>query len=356
MAAMPETPSQAKARVREAVAAVPEKGLDFAVGEVEQALVSAWRLERQGRIAPRDVPGLVQLVESYLRKIAPPPPKKVKFSDPLPRILPLSEASVRPALDVAMLLMALTQVGDFIEETDKSRIVHEHFLDDWRRMVFASARLDGWPRFRELATTEELVLEGRLSREATLQVLEAIQKRRTDHITPVPDLSMLACARCGGFRGRDRVRCATCKKTFCTRCAAPTAELCLLDYAGRYAAIDPERRAKLAGDALSVMRAYKLDPHSRNDAFVRALREEGVDVVFIESAPLEGEESESAQSRRKLSMRDRESAGFRRVLIAALARCYFRATGQPADRLLEDYFVDVCAGLTIEEALRTPAG
>lgn len=349
---MAETVSAAKTRIREAAAAASARGLDAAVADIESGLVTIWTLERQGKIAAHDVPSIVGGIASALKKIAPPPPKKVKFSDPIRKILPLSEASVRPALDAAMLLMALTQVGDFTEQTDKARQNFELFLDDWRRMTWESARISDWGRFRALATTEERALEGRLSRDAALQVLEAIQKRRADKITTVPDLSMLACARCGQFRGRDRVRCTQCKGTYCTRCSARTSELCLADYSQRYAGIDLDRRRKLAADARSVLKAYKLDEYVRNDAFVRALREEGVDVVFLESAPAEGEEAEASQGRRRLLMRDREGPTSKRILFRALARCYFRARGEAAEPLLEELFVDFCLGLPVEEALR----
>jgi len=351
MSAMPETPSQAKARVREAAAAAAEKGLDHTVAEIEAALVSLWRFERQGTLAPRNIPDLVQWLASTLKKIAPPPPKKVKFSDPLRRILPLAETGVRPALDAAMIMIALTQVGDFTETPDKARKTFDLFMDDWRRMTWESARIPDWNRFRELVNPEERLLEGRLSREATLQILEAIAGRRRDNITTIPELSILACARCGQFKGRDRVRCPQCKDSFCSRCTAPTADLCLPDYATRYAPIDPARRQQIASNVGTILRGYRLDAHSRNEAFARALHEEGVDVAFTEAAPLEGEEVEGKQQRRKLLVRDRESPTVKRALFRALARCYFRAAGG-SEPLLEDFFVELCMEVPVEEALR----
>jgi hypothetical protein len=339
--------------VREAVANLQAKGLDGAVAEFEAALVSAWLLERQGALSPRDVPEFVEAIESALKKVAPPPPKKVKFSDPIRRTLPLSEAAVKPALDVALLLLALTQVGDFTEQTDKKRKEHELFLDDWRRMIWESARISDWKRFRELATREDRVLEGRLSRESALAVLEAIANRRADNISPIPDVSMLACARCGGFRGRDRVRCLTCKGTFCTRCVGPTADVCLVDYAARYAGLDAERRQKIGSEVKALLKEHKLDPHVRNDAFVRCLKEKGVDVTFLDSAPLEGQESEAPHGRVKFLLRDREGPATKRALFGALARASFRAAGTESEPLLIDYFVELCLGLPIEEALRT---
>ena len=88
---MPETPAACKTRIREAVAATAEKGLDHAVTEIEGALVTAWLLERKGKFAPRALPSFVQSVETALRKIAPPPPKKIKFDAPLRRIMPMAE-------------------------------------------------------------------------------------------------------------------------------------------------------------------------------------------------------------------------------------------------------------------------
>ena len=349
------TPANCKTQVREAVAAASAKGLDATLAAVEEALVAAWTLERRGAMGPRDVPDLVDAVVSALKKIAPPPPKKVKFSDPLRKILPLTEAGVKPAVDVALLLMALTQVGDFTEQPDKKRHDFELFLDDWRRMTWESAKVPDWKRFRELATREERVLEGRLSRESALAILEAIANRRVDFITPVPDVSMLACARCGGFRGRDRSRCATCKGTFCTKCLGPTADVCLTDYAARYATIDAAKRQKIAGDVKALLKEYKLDAHARNDAFVRALRERGVDVVFHDTAPLEGQESEAQQSRYKLLIRDRESLTTKRGFFGALARTAFRAAEAESDPLATDLFVDLCLGLPIEDALRSAA-
>jgi len=351
MSAMPETLNQARARIRDAVSAAAEKGLDHAVSEIESAVSSLWLLERQGTLLPPAIPDLVQWLASNLKKLAPPPPKKVKFSDPLRKILPLAETGVRPAHDAAMIMTALTQVGDFTETPDKVRKAFDLFLDDWRRMTWESARIPDWKRYRELVNPEERALEGRLSREAALQILQAIADRRKDNITSIPDLSILACARCGQFKGRDRVRCLQCKGSFCARCSAPTADLCLPEYAARYAAIDPERRRKIASDLRSVLKGYRLDVHSRNEAFVRALHEEGVDVAFTETAPLDGQEVEGKQDRRKLLLRDRESPSVKRALFRSLARCYFRAAGG-GDPLLEDFFVDLCMEFPLEEALR----
>ncbi|HXX92454.1 MAG TPA: hypothetical protein VEN81_02405 [Planctomycetota bacterium] len=352
---MLQTPANCKTQIREAAASAAAKGLDTTVAAVEEALVAAWTLERRGVIAPRDVRDLVEAVQAALKKIAPPPPKKVKFSDPLRKILPLAETGVKPGADVALFLLALTQVGDFTEQPDKKRHEFELFLDDWRRMIWESARIPDWKRFRELVGREERMLEGRLSRESALGILEAIANRRVDNITPIPDVSMLACSRCGGFRGRDRSRCATCHGTFCTRCLGPTADVCITDYATRYAPIEPERRQKVAGDARAILKEFKLDPYSRNDAFVRALKERGVDVTFQDLASLEGQETHGPQGRMKFLLCDRQGPATKRALFGALARTAFRAAEIDPDPLLTDFFVDLCLGLPIEDALKAQA-
>lgn len=352
---MADTPAAVKARLREAVAQAATQGLDRTVREIEAALATAWLLERQGSFEPRDLPEFVAAVESALRKIAPPPPRKVKFSEPLRKILPLSEDAVQAAFDAALFLLALIQVGDFTEESDKRRREHELFLDDWRRMIWESARIADWTRFRQIVGRDERVLEGRLSRDVALYILEAIARRRADNLTPIPDLSVVACARCGQNRGRDRVRCARCRGTFCTRCLSPSPELCVPDYAARYAPIDPERRRRLAAEARALLKELRLDPHARNDAFARALKEKGVDVVFSESAPLEGEESPGAHGRFKFVLRDREGPSAKRALFGALARAHARAAGLETAPLDVEYFTDVCLGVPVDEAPGAPA-
>ena len=348
---MSDTPAKIKTRVRDAVAAASQ-GLDATVTAVESALVDAWRLERRGVLGPREVPDLLEALESALKKIAPPPPKKIKFSDPLRKILPLSEPSVAPAFDVAVLLMALAQVGDFVETSDKKQLVRMLFLDDWRRMIWESARITDFARFRSLVPREERVVEGRLSRESALQILEALYKRRADNLTPVPDVSILACDRCGGFKGSDRVRCNACRKTYCTKCLSPEADHCLVCYSGKYAGIEQARREKLAADARAVLKEYRLDPHSRNDQFARALRDRGIDVAFIDSAPVEGREIEAAQGRWRLEVRDRDAASVRRAFFGAFARAAARSGGDAVEPLQAEYFVDVCMGLPLEDALK----
>jgi hypothetical protein len=349
---MSDTVAAAKTRIREAVAVLADKGLDAVVAEVEAALVQAWSLERRGVFGPREVPGFIDAVLSHLKKLAPPPPKKVKFSDPLRKILPLAETSVRPAADCALLILALSQVGDFTETTDKKRKDLELFLDDWRRMIFESARIQDWARFRQVAGVEERHLEGRLSRESAWAVLQAIQARRSDNITPVPDVSMLCCGRCGGFRGRDRIRCATCKGTFCTRCLGPTADTCIGDYAVRYASIDPETRQRISAEVRALLKEFRLDAYSRNDTFIRALKERGVDVVFTDASSLEGDEANGQHGRVRFSIREREGPAIRRAFFSALARNAFRSAGEEPDPLRSDYFVELCLGLPIDEALK----
>ena len=352
---MLETPANAKTQIREAVAAVPAKGLDATVVAVEDALSQAWLMQRRGVLGAREVPDFVDSVVNALKKLAPPPPKKVKFSEPLRKILPLGEENVKAATDVVLLLLALQQVGDFTEVTDKKRKDYELFMDDWRRMTWESAKINDWAKFRTLAPAEERVLEGRLSRASAISVLEATQKRRIDNITPIPDVSMLGCARCGGFRGRDRVLCHTCKGTFCTRCLGPTADLCLTDYAQRYAPIDSETRQKIAADVKALLKEFKLDAYTRNDSFARALKERGVDVTFVDSAPIEGQESDGPHGRVKFMIRDRESPTTKRALFGALARSHFRSAGVDLDPLRTDFFVELCLGSPIEDALRAGA-
>jgi hypothetical protein len=229
-------------------------------------------------------------------------------------------------------------------------------MDDWRRMIWEGAKITDWTKHRTLAPAEDRMLEGRLSRASALSVLEATHKRRVDNITPIPDVSMLGCARCGGFKGRDRVRCATCKGTYCTKCLGPTADVCLSDYAARYAPIDADTRQKMAAEVKALLKEYKLDPYTRNDAFARALKEMGVDVTYQDMALLEGTESEGQHGRVKMLIRDRESPTTKRALFGSVARIHFRTKGVETDALRNELFVDLCMGLQIEDALRATAG
>ena len=353
MSPMLETPANAKTQIREAVADVAAKGLDATIIAVEDALVQAWLMQRRGVLGAREVPDFVDAVINALKKLAPPPPKKIKFSDPLRKIMPLAEETLKTATDVVLLLLALQQVGDFTECPDKKRKDYELFLDDWRRMTWESAKMTDWAKFRALIPQEERILEGRLSRSSAVSVLEATHKRRVDNITPIPDVSMLACARCGGLRGRDRILCATCKGTFCTKCLGPTADLCLTDYAVRYAPVDADTRLKIAAEVRAMLKEFKLDPYTRNDSFARALKERGVDVTFVDSAPIEGVESDGPHGRIKFLIRDRESPTTKRALFGALARSHFRNAEIEADALQSDLFVELCLGMPIEDALRS---
>jgi hypothetical protein len=248
--------------------------------------------------------------------------------------------------------MALAQVGDFTETSDKKQLVRQLFLDDWRRMIMESGRIADFAAFRALVPREERVVDGRLSRESALLALEAIMKRRQDNLTPIPDLSILACDRCGGFKGSDRVRCGACQKTYCTKCLSPEADRCLICYSGKYAGIETARREKLAADARAILKEYRLDPHARNDAFSRALRDRGVDVAFVDAAPIEGKEVEASQGRFRLEVRDREAASTKRAFFGAFARATARSGGEAVEALQAEYFVDVCMGLALEEALK----
>jgi hypothetical protein len=220
-------------------------------------------------------------------------------------------------------------------------------------MIWESARVTDWGRFRTLVPREERAIEGRLSRDSALRILEALQKRRADNLTPVPDVSILACDRCGGFKGSDRVRCGECRRTFCTKCLSPVADRCLVCYAVKYQGIEAARRDKLGAEARAILKEFRLDPHARNDAFARALREKGVEVVFMDAAPLEGRETEASQGRHRLEVRDRDAASTRRVLFGAFARAAARAAGEAVEPLQAEYFVDLCMGLPLEDALRS---
>ena len=135
---------------------------------------AVWVLESTGALWRADDEGLpvinrfFQALESPLHVLAPPPPKKIKLDAPQRRILPLSENKVATAFDVIMMLQALLEVGDFTQVPDRAREKHYLFLDDWRRMVWESARLDSWARTRELVlagpSLEERIPARRFSR------------------------------------------------------------------------------------------------------------------------------------------------------------------------------------------------
>jgi hypothetical protein len=337
--------------------------LDPAVATLEAGLVGVWALEHAGALRVPDLqpPPVNAFVEAFLpvvAKIAPPPPKKVKLDAPTRRVPPLARENVRAALDVAMLLQALIEIGDWTQLPDKERVKRELILDDWRRLVFTAVRIPAFAELRQivLAPAPDSPIEKRVptkfSRQAACQLLEAIAARRADNITALPSVSMLPCARCGEFKGRGRMRCAVCAGMFCGRCRSRTAELCLGDYAsGRYGGLAADVRAKVIADAKALCAKARLDEHTRNDAFVRALAERGIDVVFQDAAPDDGEETDGQQGRRKLTIRNRENTATRKVFFASLARAHFRAAEIAHTPELEALFVDACLAVPVEEAL-----
>lgn len=367
---MSESPlTFARLRAKEAVA----KSLDEAVTTVEATLAELWEREAKGELDPKHIPAIVDAFQQSLKKIAPPPPKKVKLDAPLRKILPLAEANVRPALDVVMLLEGLVQIGDFTEMTDKARQAYRLFLDDWRRMVFESAKLPNFDKFRQVVGREDRAIgPHRFSRTAALDVLEGLFKQRTDKFAHVPDVSVLECDRCRSVKARERIRCAQCKGLFCTRCFSPEAEVCLKDYATRYADLEPGMRKRIGQLALDLSKKFRLDPYIRVDLFVRPLHELDIDVIFQESAPPEGQ-SVVEKGRRKLHVRQRDTLATRRILFGALYQAFMERATQPTPPPEEDpdappgpplfdpavlqeprwqsYFVDVSVGLPLGEAL-----
>ena len=89
-----------RAKLKEAVT----KSLDEAVVAAESTLVSLWERDARGELNPAHIWSLVESYHQALKKLALPPIKKVKLAAPLRKIPPLAEPSIRPALDVAMLL------------------------------------------------------------------------------------------------------------------------------------------------------------------------------------------------------------------------------------------------------------
>lgn len=349
------------------------KSLDEIVLSAEGSLANVWDLEGKGELDPGHIWPIVDAFQAALKKVAPPPPKKVKLSDPIRKIPPLADTSIRPALDVAMLLQGLVQIGDFTEQTDKAREAFRLFLDDWRRMIFESGKLRDFAAFREKVGPEPRAIgPHRFSRTAAIDVLEGLHKQRTDKFAHVPDVSMLACDRCGGYKSRERLRCHRCRGLFCTKCFSPERDLCIRDYATRYAKLAAEVRRKVGQGAIELGRKHRLDGYTRVDNFVKPLHEWDIDVLFQEAAPPEGQEKEE-KGRKKLYLRHRDSSGSRRMLFAALYRAWIARMTQPVpppeddpeappgppaidpeavrDPLFQDYFVDVAMGLPLEETL-----
>jgi len=354
--------SAAGRRLRAILEDVPGRGLDPVMDDLFELFAAVWNLEGAGALWRVDDEGLPVInrffdtFESPLRHLAPPPPKKIKLDAPQRRILPLSESKVAPAFDAIMLLQALLEIGDFTRVPDRARERHYLFLDDWRRMVWESSRVTSWDRTRELVLAgtplDDKIPTRRFSREAALALFEANHRHRVDLITPLPNVSMIACQKCGRFEGRERMRCQVCRRMFCGRCRARQSELCLADYAKpRYAKIPADARASAAAAARKFCSRHRLDEHMRDEAFVRALAEVGVEVAFADANPVEGSEAQDAKGKWHLRLRHREQASTKRLLFAAAARAHFRSGGAPHDPDLEAYYVDTCLNVPIEEAL-----
>jgi hypothetical protein len=355
--------SSAGRRLRASLDDVAGRGLDAVMDDLFELFAAVWTLESSGALWQQDDEGLpvinrfFQTLGSPLHTLAPPPPKKIKLDAPQRRILPLSESKVAPAFDTIMMLQALLEIGDFTRVPDRAREKHYLFLDDWRRMVWESARIDSWARTRELVLAAppvvDLIPARRFSREAALALFEANHRHRQDLITPMPNVSMLACQRCGRFEGRERTRCEVCRRMFCGRCRARQTELCLGDYAKpRFSKIPADVRAGAAGAARKICSRFRLDEHTRDDSFIRALSEMGVEVAFADSNPAEGQEAMDAKGKWHFRLRHHEQASTKRLLFAAIGRAYFRSTGATPDPELESYFVDICLNVPIEEALQ----
>jgi len=346
------------ARLKEICADVPGRGLDKVAEEIAELAVSVWAIEPSLRAVVDEKPVANRFVEAFqspMHKIAPPPPRKVKLHLPARKVHPLSEAGAVHALDAVMLVGALVHIGDFTRQTDKARAAHLLFLDDWRRMAWESARLTSWDRFRELAAGEPAwagrVPNLRFSRRSAIQLLEALSKYRADLITPIPNVSMIACEGCGKFDGRERQRCGVCSKLYCGKCLAREPGLCIADYATRYRALPADARSSLRTAAQTVCRQFRLDEFTRNAAFVRALHEHGVEVIYDEHGPDEGREDTDRKGKITLRIRDRENATTKKILFASLGRCHFRAAEAEPDALQMAYFIDICLGVPLEDHL-----
>ena len=353
----------ARACVRELGKRAEEKGLDTAINEVEATLVGLWAIEHAGgfRVPDMTPPPVNAIAETFppaMRKLAPPPPKKQKLDAPRRNVLPLSTEGVRKGLDVAMMLQGLYEIGDWTSLPDKARSARELFFDDWRRMLFESGG-SGWEPFRQMAAApapESAVEKGlvtRFSRQTMADILRAIAERRRDNISTVPAVSVLKCAQCGGNHGRERMRCESCAGMFCVKCRARTADLCLADYsASRYGSLAAETRLKISGEAKELCAKLRVDEHTRNDRFVKALAEKGVDVVFQDMAPTEGQEADGDHGRRKLVVLNRENTTTKKAFFSSLARVHFKAAEMELTPQLESLFIDACLGVPIEIGLQ----
>ncbi len=354
-----ESLGAARSCVRELAKRAEAQGLDVIVSELEATLVDLWAVEHAGgfRVADLTPPPVNAIVDAFppsMKKIAPPPPKKQKLDAPRRKILPLGPDGVRKALDIAMMLQGLYELGDWTSLPDKERANRELFFDDWRRMAFESGATT-WDAFRQMAgvPAPESLIESRLvtrfSRIAMADVLRAMDERRRDNISTVPNVSVLKCAQCGGNQGRERMRCEKCAGMFCSKCRARTADLCLADYiGGRYSAVAAEVRVKLASDAKELCTKMRIDEHTRNERFVKPLAERGIDIVFQDNAPLEGVEADGEHGRRRLVVQNRENTSTRKIFFAALARTHFKTAEITPTPELESLFVDACLGVPIE--------
>jgi len=352
--------SSASRRLKSSLEDAAGRGLDRVMDDLFELFTGVWALESSGALWRSDDEGLpvinrfFQTLASPLHALAPPPPKKIKLDAPQRRILPLSEAKIAPAFDTIMLLQALLEIGDFTRVPDRARERHYLFLDDWRRMVWESARIDSWARTRELvlAAAPIEIPARQFSREAALALFEANHRHRQDLITPLPNVSMIACQKCGRFEGRERTRCEVCRRMFCGRCRARQTELCLGDYAKpRFAKLPVDSRTGAAAAARKICTRFRLDEHTRDDSFVRALSEMGVEVAFADSNPAEGMEAVDAKGKWHFRLRHHEQASTKRLLFAAIARAHFRSTGVAHDPEMETYFVDICLNVPVEDAL-----
>lgn len=348
-------------RIKEIQDGALSRGLDATISDLSGLLYGIWHLEGRGALwvpGEHDQPAnrFAESAEAAMRKIAPPLPKKVKLDAPPRRIAPLSEARVADMVDCVMLLRALQEIGDTINRTDKELEKHYLFLEDWRRVMWESARIPSWARVRELVAVagpvEERVARRKFSREAAVRLLEANHARRRDNLTRIPEVSMIACEHCGRFEGRERVRCAVCARMFCGRCRARTSDLCLGCYAKpKYGSLDPGVRSSIIAAARTHCAKNRLDEHVRDDAFVKVLAEQGVEVVFADDSPDDGEESQDGKGKWHLRLKRRETVGGKRLMFAAMARAHFRTLDPPPEPGLQDLFVDTCLGVQVEEAL-----
>lgn len=353
--------------LRELHSRVEAEGLDPVIRVLEDHLVAIWSLEEAGAFRATDgdeppVNAYAELFPPVFRKLAPPPPKKVKLDQPIRRIPPLSKANVRAAVDVATMLQGLLDIGDWTQLPDKERVNRELLMDDWRRMIFDSAALRSWDEFRAAAPASapdspaEKLLTTKFSRSGMIATLQAMSERRKDNITTLPNVSVLACRQCGGFQGRERMRCEKCSGVFCVRCRARSADLCLADYVvEKYGAVAPDLRARIIAEAQSMCTKARLDEHTRNELFVKFLAERGIDVVFADTAPEDGEEGEAPHGRRKLLVRSRENATVRRIFFASLARAHFAGNSIEPTPVIEALFVDSCLGVPVETGLQWAA-